>query len=69
MLLVGSKTTLTRFEDFDFSLSGEQIDRVCSFKHLGVMLNQKWNLKVHISGLLKNRDLTNAKFAIILLYR
>ena len=32
MMLVGSKTTQTRFKDFYFSLSGEQIDRAQSFK-------------------------------------
>ena len=41
---------LLKFEDFDFSLEGGQIDRVSSFKYLGVILDQKWNWKIHISN-------------------
>ena len=40
IILAGSKTMLLKFEDFDFSLEGGQIDRVLSFNYLGVILDQ-----------------------------
>ena len=53
IMFVGSKTMLLKFEDFDFSLGGGglEIDCVSSFKYLGVILDQKWNWKLHISSL------------------
>ena len=42
-MFVGSKTMLSKFEDFDFSLEGEKIDCVSSCKYLGVTVGQKWN--------------------------
>ena len=40
---------LLKFEDFDFSLEGGQIDRVLSFKCLGVILDQKRNGKLYLN--------------------
>ena len=41
VMLVGSKTMLSKFEDFDFSLEGGQINFASSFKSAGVILDQK----------------------------
>ena len=54
-MFVGS-TTMSKFEDFDFSLvgggwGGGGADCVSSFKYLGVILDQKWNWKLHIISL------------------
>ena len=52
-MFVGSKT-MSKFEDFDFSLvggGGGGTDCVSSFKYLGVILDQKWNWKLHIRSL------------------
>ena len=41
------------FEDFELQSNGTQIDRVQSFKYLGVTMDSKWSWKPHISNLLK----------------
>ena len=53
LLLVGSKRMLSLFEDFELQPNGTQIDRVQSFKYLGVTTDAKWSWKPHISNLLK----------------
>ena len=52
-LLTGSKRMLSLFEDFELQPNGTQIDRVESFKYLGVTTDAKWSWKPHISNLLK----------------
>ena len=44
---------MSKFEDFDFPLvgGGGGADCVSSFKYLGVILDQKWNWKLHIRSL------------------
>ena len=41
LLLVGSKRMLSLFEDFELQPNGTQIDRVQSFKYLGVTTDAK----------------------------
>ena len=53
LMLAGSKRMLSLFEDFELQSNGTQIDRVQSFKYLGVTMDSKWNWKPHISNLLK----------------
>ena len=49
LMLAGSKTMLARFEDFQFqSEGGASIERVGSFKYLGVTADDKWSWKVHL---------------------
>ena len=53
-ILAGSKTKLLKFEDFKLqSQDGGEIDRVKSFKYLGVKLDEKWSWKPHIKDLLQ----------------
>ena len=40
MLLI-SKTMVSLFNDFTFSTDNEQVNRVSSFKYLGVVLDEK----------------------------
>ena len=53
LMLAGSKRMLSLFEDFELQSNGTQIDRVQSFKYLGVTMDSKWSWKPHISNLLK----------------
>ena len=53
LMLAGSKRMLSLFEDFELQANGTQIDRVQSFKYLGVTTDAKWSWKPHISNLLK----------------
>ena len=53
LMLAGSKRMLSLFEDFELQPNGTQIDRVQSFKYLGVTTDAKWSWKPHISNLLK----------------
>ena len=53
LMLSGSKTMLSPFNDFQFSTDEGQIDRVSSFKYLGVLLDEKWKWKVHVNSLLQ----------------
>ena len=53
LMLAGSKRMLSLFEDFELKPNGTQIDRVQSFKYLGVTTDAKWSWKPHISNLLK----------------
>ena len=48
----GSKRMLSLFEDFELQPNGTQIDRMQSFKYLGVTTDAKWSWKPHISNLL-----------------
>ena len=52
-MLAGSKRMLSLFEDFELQPNGTHIDRVQSFKYLGVTTDAKWSWKPHISNLLK----------------
>ena len=67
-MLAGSKRMLSLFEDSELQPSGTQIDRVQSFRYLGVTTDAKWSLKPHISNLLKKLGLSlslfNRKFHI-----
>ena len=49
----GSKTMLSSFNDFRFSADKEQVNRVSSFNYLGVVLDEKWNWKMHVNSLLQ----------------
>ena len=42
---------LSKFENFEFLPDGGQINRVKSFKYLGVTVDEKWNWKCHIKTL------------------
>ena len=54
-MLSGSKTMLSVFDDFQrFSTDEGQINRVSSFKHLGVLLDEKWKWKMRVNSLLQN---------------
>ena len=53
LTLAGSKRMLSLFEDFELQPNGTQIDRVQSFKYLGVTTDAKWSWKPRISNLLK----------------
>ena len=53
LMLAGSKRMLSLFEDFELPPNGTQINRVQSFKYLGVTTDAKWSWKPHISNLLK----------------
>ena len=44
---------LSLFEDSELRSNSTQIDRVQSFKYLGVTMDAKWSWKPHISNLLK----------------
>jgi len=52
-MLAGSKTTLGLFDDFELQSEGDSINRVHSFKYLGVTTDERWNWKPHITNLLK----------------
>ena len=52
-MLAGSKTMLSKFENFEFLPDGGQINRVKSFKYLGVTVDEKWSWKCHIKTLLR----------------
>jgi hypothetical protein len=53
-LLASSKLMLSKFEDFKLqSRDGIEIDRIQSFKYLGVELDEKWSWKTHIKDLLR----------------
>ena len=54
LMISGSKTMLSPFNDFQFSTDEGQINRVSSFKYLGVLLDEKWKWKVHVNSLLQN---------------
>ena len=53
LMLSGSKNTLTAFENFEFISDSVVIDRVKSFKYLGVTTDEKWSWKPHIRNLVK----------------
>ena len=53
LMLTGSKNTLSAFENFEFKSDGVVIDRVKSFKYLGVTTDEKWSWKPHIQNLVK----------------
>ena len=53
LMLSGSKTMLSPFNDFQFSTDEGQINRVSSFKYLGVLLDEKWKWKLHVNSLLQ----------------
>ena len=53
LMLAGSKTMLSKFENFEFLPDGGQINRVNSFKYLGVTVDEKWIWKCHIKTLLR----------------
>ena len=54
LILAGSKSKLLKFEDFKLeSQGGIEIDRVKSFKYLGLKLDEKWSWKLHIKDLLQ----------------
>ena len=44
---------LSSFNDFKFSTDKEQVNRVSSFKYLGVVLDEKWKWKMDVSSLLQ----------------
>lgn len=53
-MLTGSKNALTSFEDFQFKSDDDVIiDRVKSFKYLGLTIDKKWNRRPHIRNLIK----------------
>ena len=51
MMLAGSRTMLSTFQNFEYKLDGEPVSRVPEFKYLGILLDEKWNWKSHISNL------------------
>ena len=53
LLLAGSKRMLSLFEDFELQPNDTQIERVQSFKYLGVTTDAKRSWKPHVSNLLK----------------
>ena len=65
-MLVGSKRMLSLFEDFELQPNSTQIDRVQSFKYLGVITDAKWSWKPHISNLLKKLGHRLSLFNLIL---
>ena len=52
LMLAGSKT-MPKFENFEFLPDGGQINRIKSFKYLGVTVDEKWSWKCHIKTLLR----------------
>ena len=56
MMLAGSRTMLLTFQNFEFKLDNEPVSRVPEFKYLGIMLDEKWNWKSHISNLSQKLD-------------
>ena len=42
-MLAGSKTMLSEFENFEILPDGGQINRVKSFKYLGLTVDEKWS--------------------------
>ena len=54
LMVIGSKNSLVSFEDFRFEPDDNvAIDRVTSFKYLGVTTDEKWNWKAHVRNLIK----------------
>ena len=54
LLLAGSKLMLSRFNDFEMETPGDQqIERVQSYKYLGLTADSKWTWKPHIKILLR----------------
>ena len=53
LMLAGSKTMLSQFENFEFLPDGGQINRIKSFKYLGVTVDEKGSWKCHIKTLLR----------------
>ena len=54
------------FEDFELRPNGTQIDRVQSFKYLGVTTDAKWSWKPHISNLLKKLKIVYYYFLLFI---
>ena len=52
LMLAGSKT-MPKFENFEFLPDGGQINRIKSFKYLGVTVAEKWSWKCQIKTLLR----------------
>ena len=53
-MVIGSKNSLVSFEDFRFEPDDNvAIDRLTSFKYLGVTTDEKWNWKAHVRNLIK----------------
>ena len=51
LMLSGSRTTMSPLNDFQFSSDEGQINRVSSFKYLGVLLDEKWKWKMHVNNI------------------
>ena len=55
LMVIGSKPSLVSFEDFRFEPDDNvAIDRVTSFKYLGVTTDDKWNWKAHVRNLIRS---------------
>lgn len=53
-MLTGSKNVPTFFQDFQFKSDDDVIiNRVKSFKYLGMTIDEKWNWRPHIRNLIK----------------
>ena len=52
LMLAGTKTMLSKFENFEFLPDGSQINHVKSFKYLRVTVDEKWSWNCHIKTLL-----------------
>ena len=55
---------LSKFENFESLPDGGQINRVKSFKYLGVTVDEKWSWKCHIKTLLRKLGHRLSVFAI-----
>ena len=53
LMLSGSKTMLSSFNDFTFSADKEQANRVSSFNYLGIVLDEIWKWKMHVNSLVQ----------------
>ena len=53
LMLSGSKTMVSQFDNFQFFTDEGQVNRVSSIKYLAVVLDEKWKWKIHINSLLQ----------------
>ena len=54
LMLSGSKTMLSQFDNFRLFTDEGQGNLVSSIRYLGVVLDEKWKWKLHINSLLQN---------------
>ena len=53
LMLAGSKTKLSSFDDVELQMNNAKVERVQSCKYLGITMDAQWTWRPHISNLIK----------------